>query len=240
MASLDGSRRTARARRRRRRPGSSAENAASETSACSEVTSPRTSPAACSAAAASRRLSLSTLVSRASSFTDPLARRGATKSSSFRSMSVKPRRESTRIDDRAQAAPHREVLGHHLLPAQLGVALDGGIAIAGQVGEQRVGGQLRAELEQVDVLRPSRRLRREGETLLLRQDIDRGRLAGVGATDEGDLRQLGDGQLGERARRRQEARGVGPRERRLRGGGLVACRFSGSRRGRHGGAHGAW
>jgi hypothetical protein len=32
-----------------------------------------------------------------------------------------------------------QVLGHHLLPAQLGGALDGGVAVARQVGEQGVG-----------------------------------------------------------------------------------------------------
>ena len=149
--------------------------------------------AAASAAVASPRLSLSALVSSTSSLTEPLLTRGAMNSTSCRSRSVKPRRESTISTTPARLRRTLEVVGHHLLPAQLRVARDRGVAIAWQVGEKRVGSQLRAELEEVDVLRAPRRLRREGEALLLRQRVDRGRLAGVGAADEGDLRQLGRG-----------------------------------------------
>ena len=101
--------------------------------------------------------------------TDPFAKRGATNSSELPIDLGEAEARIDQHDDRAEAAAHREVLGHHLLPAQLGVALDRGVAVAGQVGEQRVGGEPRAELEQVDVLRAARRLRREGEALLLRQ-----------------------------------------------------------------------
>jgi hypothetical protein len=104
--------------------------------------------------------------------TEPFARRGATK----RGASIDLGEAEPRVDqddDRAQAAPHREVFGHHLLPAQLGACARPRVAVARQVGEQRVGGELRAELEQVDVLRAARRLRREGEALLLGQDVDR-------------------------------------------------------------------
>ena len=83
------------------------------------------------------------------------ARRSA---SSCWSRSVKPRRESTISTTPREAAPQLEVVGHHLLPAQLGAALDRRVAVARQVGEQRVGRVLRAELEQVDVLRAARRL----------------------------------------------------------------------------------
>src|SRR5204863_9356291 len=139
-------------------------------------------------------------------------------------------------DDRAQAAPHRQVLGHHLLPAQLRVALDRRITVAGQVREERIGCELGAELEEVDVLRPSGRLRGEGETLLLRQHIDRGRLAGVRAPDEGDLGQLGGRQLVQRAGGGEKTRGVRPGKSPPRFGVVLAWRFRSRRRGRHGGA----
>ena len=163
--------------------------------------SPSTSCAAASAAPVSRRFSLSALVSRTSSLTEPLA---SARRDELEQLAVDLGEAEPRVDqhdDRAQAAPHGEVLGHHLLPAQLGVALDRRVAVAGQVGEERIGRELRAELEQVDVLGAARRLRGEREALLLRQDVDRRRLAGIRAADEGDL-----GQLGRRAARRARSR----------------------------------
>ena len=202
MASLViGSRQAvaARARHRSTPTVSSAENSAhsrdhrllGERASPSDVRRRRRPSCAAQCGLRLARLSLSALVSSTSSLTEPLATRGATNSSS---LLVELGEAEARIDqqhDAAKAAPHREVLGHHLLPAQLGAARDRGVAVAGQVGEQRVGRDLRAELEQVDVLRAARRLRGEGEALLLRQRIDRGRLAGIGAADEGDLGQLG-------------------------------------------------
>ena len=122
-----------------------------------------------------------------------------------------------------------EVLRHHLLPAQLGGALDLRVAVARQVGEQRVGRVLRAHLEQVDVLRAARRARGKGESLLLRQGVDGGGLAGIAAADEGDLGQFARRQLVQLARGGEETRGVGPRQRCL----LCSFRHSGTR-GRHG------
>ena len=123
-----------------------------------------------------------------------------------------------RIDEQhhaGQAAPHLEIVGHHLLPAQLRAARHRRIAIAGQVGEQRVGAGLGAELEEVDVLGAPRRLRRERKALLLREHVDRGGFARVGAAHERDLGQLGGRQLRQLARGGEEARGVGPGERDL-------------------------
>ena len=85
------------------------------------------------------RLSLSALVSSTSSLTAPLPTRGATKSSRLQ---VEIGEAEARIDhqhDAGEAAPHLEVVGHHLLPAQLGAARHGGIAVARQIGEERVG-----------------------------------------------------------------------------------------------------
>jgi hypothetical protein len=64
------------------------------------------------------------------------------------------------------------------------------------------------------VLGAARRLGREGQALLLGQRVDGGGLAGVGAADEGDLGQLGRGQVDELAGG-QEARGVRPGQREL-------------------------
>ena len=173
-----------------------------------------------SAAAPWLRLSLSALVSSTSSLTTPLLMRGDMKRSSCRSRSVKPSRESTIRTMPVRLRRNSEVVGHHLLPAQLGTALDGGVAVARQVGEQRVGLVLRTHLEQVDVLRSPWRPGGESQAVLLRQPVDGGRLAGVGPADECDLRQLGDGQLVELAGGGQEARGVRPGQRSLLVAGL--------------------
>ena len=200
-----------RARRRRCRSSSAPRTARRRCPTASVPNSPSSACTAASAAAASLRLSLSALVSSTSSLTSPLPTRGAMKLSSWRSRSVKPRRESIISTMPLRLRRTLQVVGHHLLPAQLGAARNGRVTVARQVGEQRVGGVLRAELEQVDVLRASRRLRREGEPLLLRQPVDRGRLAGVRAADEGDLRQFGGGQLVELAGRGQKARACASR-----------------------------
>ena len=121
-----------------------------------------------------------------------------------------------------QAAALRQVLRHDLLPAQLGGALHGRIAIARQVDEERVGRVLRPHREQVDVLRAPGRARREGQALLLGQAVDGSGLAGVAAPDEGDLRQVGRRQLVQPCGRGQETGAVGPGQGRL-GGGLVGA-----------------
>jgi hypothetical protein len=122
-----------------------------------------------------------------------------------------------------QVAPHHQVVGHHLLPAQLGGAFDLGIAVARQVGQPGIGSVLGAHLEQVDVLRAAGRARREGQPLVLRQRVDRRRLAGIAAADEGDLRPFGHGQLVELAGGDQKAGGVQPGQGRLGGGRISAA-----------------
>jgi hypothetical protein len=73
----------------------SAENSVMPMSACSPASVGQHVLGRASALSASRRLSLSALVSSTSSRTSPVATRGAISSSSWRSRSVKPRREST-------------------------------------------------------------------------------------------------------------------------------------------------
>ena len=197
----------------------SAENSATPTSASSVVISPSASCAAASASRASLAVELVGLGQQHQQLDRAVA---DARRDEGEQLAVEVGEAQARIDHQhhaGQAAPDLEVVGHHLLPAQLGAARDRRVAVARQVGEQRVGRVLRAQLEQVDVLRAARRLRREGEPLLLRQRVDRGRLAGVGAADEGDLGQLGGGQLVELAGGREEARGVGPGERLSRFGG---------------------
>ena len=71
--------------------------------------------------------------------TSPVTTRGAISS---QQALVQVGEAEPRIDHQhhaRQAAPVRQVVGHDLLPAQLGGALDRRIAVARQVGEQRVG-----------------------------------------------------------------------------------------------------
>ena len=144
------------------------------------------------------------------------ARRYETKQLTIQIGEAKPRIDHQ--DDAGQAAPQFEVVGHHLLPPQLGAALDRGIAVSGQICQQRIGAVLRADLEQIDVLRAPWRPRSEGKSVLLRQPIDGGRFAGVGSAHECNLRQVRRRQLVELAGRRQESRGVRPSQRSLLAG----------------------
>src|SRR5690606_29162096 len=98
---------------------------------------------------------------------------------------------------------------------------------------------LAAQREQVDVLGAPRLARGEGQLGLLRQGVDGGRLAGVGAADEGDFRhgqrrqlvQLGGG--GQKARRVQPAQRLA--RRRGWGGSIGAGGGGGGGWGRAGG-----
>ena len=62
-----------------------------------------------------------------------------------------------------------------------------GEAIARQIGKQRAG----AKPEEIDLLRATRRLARERETRLVRERVDRTRLACIRSSGERDLRQIG-------------------------------------------------
>ena len=83
--------------------------------------------------------------------------------------------------------PQDIVTPGHVFPL---VARDGGVAITGQVGEQRVGRVARAHREQIDVLRATRGFVRKSQAFLLGQGVDAGRLTRVGPTHKSDLRML--------------------------------------------------
>ena len=89
--------------------------------------------------------------------------------------------------DGAQVLACHQVVGHHLLPADLVLLGHGGVAIARQVGQHRVGHALFTQGKQVDVLRPPWFLGGKGQLLLLRQGVDAGGLSGVGASHKGNL-----------------------------------------------------
>ncbi|SPR98490.1 hypothetical protein CBM2634_A260065 [Cupriavidus taiwanensis] len=81
------------------------------------------------------------------------------------------------------------VIAQQALPVVLGRARDLGIAVAGQVDQERkrVGRLDRRHREIVDVLGAPGRARRERQPLLVTQDVDGRGLAGVGAAGERDL-----------------------------------------------------
>ena len=63
---------------------------------------------------------------------------------------------------------------------------------------------MRADREEVDVLRAAGRLAGERETLLVRDRVDRGRLAGIGAAGEREFRQPEQRQLMQPIDRREK------------------------------------
>jgi hypothetical protein len=129
-----------------------------------------------SAAAPWLRLSLSAFVSKTSSLTTPLviARRYVTKQ--LKVEFCKAKSGIDHQDDAGQAAPQLQVVGHHLLPAQLGTALDRCVTVSRQIRQQRVGLVPRAHLEQIDVLCSPWRPGGESQPILLGQPVDGGRL----------------------------------------------------------------
>ncbi len=196
----------------------SAENRLTLTSACSGQASASKAWAPARACAAALRVSLSDLVSSTSSRTAAAVQ---PRRDQLQQLLVQVGEAQARVDHQhhaRQAAALRQVLRHHLLPAQLGGALDRRIAIARQVDEQRIGRVLRAHRKQVDVLRAPGRARREGQTLLLGQAVDGGGLAGIAAADEGNLGQFGRRQLVQPCRGGQEAGAWAPSQRGLGGG----------------------
>ncbi len=96
---------------------------------------------------------------------------------------------------RRQALALHQVVQHHALPALFIAARNGRVAIAGQVGQHRIGHPLLAQRKQVDVLCAPRFLRGKSQLFLLRQRIDRGRFTRIGATHKGDFWHSDWGQL---------------------------------------------
>ena len=117
--------------------------------------------------------------------------------------------------DAGEAGTAHEVVEHHALPALLVRARDRRVAVTGQVGQHGVGHALLAEREQVDVLRAARLLRGEGQLLLLRQGVDAGGFARVGAAHESDFGDADFRQLIELSGGGEEARCVHPSHCRL-------------------------
>ena len=141
-----------------------------------------------------------------------------------------------------------QVVAHHALPAQLGLARDGRVAVPGQVGQDGIGHTLFAQGEQVDALGPTRRLGGKGEPFLLRQRVDAGGFAGIGPPDKRHFRHRQVGQKFQLRCGGEEARGVQPAVQstdlgHVRGlvgrGGSVGLGLSGRRScGFFGGGHG--
>jgi hypothetical protein len=75
----------------------------------------------------------------------------------------------TQQHDAAQVLARHQVVGHHLLPADLVLLGHGRIPVTRQVGQDRVGDALLAQRKQVDVLGAARLAGCEGQLLLLRQ-----------------------------------------------------------------------
>src|SRR5690606_38667306 len=87
--------------------------------------------------------------------------------------------------------PMEYVLADQRVPVATHFHRDAGIAVAGKVDEKGIV----VHREEVDELRPAGRLAHEGEPAPARQGVQRARLAGVGAAEEGDLRNGSRGKL---------------------------------------------
>ena len=87
-------------------------------------------------------------------------------------------------DNGFEIFPRDQIVGHHLLPADFVLLRHGRVAIAGQVGQYRVGNALLAQREQVDMLGAARLSGGKGQLFLLRQGVDAGRFACIGTTDK--------------------------------------------------------
>ena len=130
------------------------------------------------------------------------AHRAASNSSSVRSRSVSPRRMSSTSTTPASARRCAQVSTGELVPGSLDLDRRGREAVAGRVDDERLRRVARAEREVVQRLGAAGRLAGERQALLLADHVDRRRLAGVRAADEGHLggravsgnwTQLGDG-----------------------------------------------
>jgi len=147
---------------------------------------------------------------------DRLASRGEP----FQHLHVQVGERAARIHDQDQGGQllaALDVIAQQLLPVQLGRARHLRVAISRQIDQQGLDllddGRVLAVLsdvraadrEVVDVLGASRRFRREGEALLVRQDINRRRFARVGATGKGDFGHPGGWEITQLVDGREEA-----------------------------------
>ena len=87
-----------------------------------------------------------------------------------------------------------QVIGHHLLPADLVLLGHSSVTIARQVGQHGVHHALFAQRKQVDVLGAPGSLGRKGQLFLLRQRVDTGGFACVRAADKRNFRYIERGQ----------------------------------------------
>ena len=133
-----------------------------------------------------------------------------------------------------------QVVGHDLLPANFVGLGHGGVAVAGQVGQHGVGNALFAQGKQVDVLGAAGFFGGKRQLFLLRQGVDAGGLARIGAAHKGDFRHVQWGQKVKLGCGRQKFGGVQPahgdHSRRFfcrRGGGWRGTRLKRLREGSH-------
>ena len=207
-----------RARRRRRRCAQRRERAQRHVGFRSEsdLAERRSLARPASAAAASRRLSLSALVSSTSSLTEPLPTRGATK---LEQLAVEVGEAEARIDhqhDRRSgcAAPRGSRPSPAASAAWRRARPPRSRSRAGRRRARRRASFGPSSNRLMCCVRPGV-FEAKARRFCCVSDVDRGRLAGVGAADEGDLRQLGRRQLVELAGGGEKARGVRPGERAL-------------------------
>lgn len=85
-----------------------------------------------------------------------------------------------------------KVFGNELVELVTQFLGDLGVAIAREVDEAPVV----VDFEEVDLAGPAGSLGDPGEAVLVGEEINQGRLADVGATDEGELRKFGRRALG--------------------------------------------
>ena len=114
--------------------------------------------------------------------------------------------------DAGQRLTAGHVVTGQCLPGSLGFGAGRGKAIARRVHQEAQGLRLLdgAHGKQVQGLRAARRAAGEGQSLLVAQGVDAGRLAGIGATNKGHLRQsmgVGPVELGQLCHRVGEAGG---------------------------------
>ena len=93
-------------------------------------------------------------------------------------------------DDALQVFAADKVVGHDLLPADLVLFRYGRVAVPRQIREDGIGDALFSQGKQVDVLGSAGFFGRKGQLLLLRERVDAGGFAGVGAPDKGNFRHI--------------------------------------------------